>query len=181
MDKKKIIESVLTQIKTHGIADEIVSASNAKKNACNRFERYYDNETEEVVGLVYDDLVILKQTSEEQMLWKDAEFYCKTVVVNGIRAELCPVMPEWKTDVVAGTQDLAAALREIGAENLDSPTWCEAYSRTESQSPFSNLYAWYLRLGANLSNGCKCDYKFYVRPVLRLKKMTCVGNKRFFF
>lgn len=168
MDKEKIIKSILKEIEMYGIAGEILSALNAKKIAGHRFERYYDNETGEVVGLVYDDLVILKQTSPEKMKWNDAEAYCQTVVINGIQAELCPIVPEWKKDVVAGTQDLAAALQEIGAENLDSPTWCEAYPLPESM--FGNLYAWYLCFGANLSNGCKCDYKFYVRPVLRLKK-----------
>ena len=168
MDKKKIVESVLMQIKKHDIADEVLSALNAKKNADRHFDRYYNNKTGEVVGLIYGDFVILKQTSLEKMNWRDAEAYCQTLVINGIQAELCPIMPEWKKDVEAGTQDLAAALHEIGAENLDSPTWCEAY--LQSESLFGELFAWYLRFGANLSNGCKCDYKFYVRPVLRLKK-----------
>lgn len=168
MDKEKIIKSILKEIEMYGVAGEILSALNAKKIACNRFERYYDDETGEIVGLIYGDFVILKRTSPEKMKWDDAEAYCQTIVINGIRAELCPIMPEWKEDVVAGTQDLADALREIGAENLDTPTWCEAYPL--SGSPSGNLYANYLRLGTSRSNGCKCDYKFYVRPVLRLKK-----------
>lgn len=183
MNKNEIIESVLLQIRKHGIAHEIVSALTEKSAEGNlqetnvpppvalkakfrSFELYYDDETKEPVGVIYGNMVILKQTSKEKMAWGEAEAYCRSVVINGMTASLCPVMPEWKDDVVGNTQDLAAALEAIGAENLDTPTWCEAYQMPESL--FADLYAWYLCLGSQLSNGCKCDYKFYVRPVLLL-------------
>lgn len=166
MNKEKCIESVLTQIEDRDVVREKPSILSVKQEkTCNGFDIYRDEATGEALGIVWGDFVILKKTSEEKLDWHDAEAYCQTVVVNGIVSELFPILPTEKEGPSEETKAPAAALAEIGAVNLDSPTWCQSYN-----GPAPEIYAWYLQFGARLSNGCKFDYRFFVRPVLRLKK-----------
>lgn len=162
MSKKENIASV-TQIENNGPAEK--NSSVALQKTSNGFDIYRDEATGETLGIVWGRFVVLKKTSAERLNWRDAEAYCQTVVVNGVTAELFPILPTERERPAEDTRELAAALAEIGAVNLDSPTWCQSY---KSQPP--ELYAWYLWFGVRLSNGCKCDYKFHVRPVLRLRK-----------
>ena len=166
MSKEKSIESVLTQIKDESAVREKPSVlSGNKEKTCNGFDIYRDEATGEVLGIVWGDWVVLKKTSEKKLDWREAEAYCQKVVVNGITAELFPIVSTEKERPAEATKELATALAEIGAVNLDSPTWCQSYA-----GPWLDIYAWYLQFGVRLSNGCKFDYRFFVRPVLRLKK-----------
>lgn len=128
----------------------------------NGFEIYYDEETGEAVGIVYEGIVHLKRTSPVVMNWWDAVNYCKTVVINGIRSELCPVNDTWLEEFESIHKALYQAFDEIGAENLNYASWC---------AEFSISHAWYQSFGnGTISNGYAKNYNYYVRPVLILKR-----------
>lgn len=128
----------------------------------NGYEIYYDESSGEAVGIIYKNLVFLKKTSEKKLDWYDAVDYCKTVVINGMISELCPVSGNWKQEFAKIHKDLYDALAEIGAKNLNYPTW--------SSSEFGKHYAWLQRL----CDGYIYDFDryghFYVRPVLVLRR-----------
>lgn len=165
MNKKKEIDfKQPTGVK--GVFSDDLSVLPLNYGTDTAFEVYRDEVSGEAVGIVYRDLVFLKGTSPQKLNWQEAQSYCKTVVVNGITAELCPASRDWKQEFHHLSEDLYLALREIGAEHPDATTWCAEYA-----SEGMRLYAWYQNFcTGQISNGCKVDYKFYVRPVLPLKK-----------
>lgn len=132
------------------------------KITSNGYEIYYNEKTGEAEGIVFMGRVICKKTSSEKMNWYEAVDYCKTVIVNGIQSELCPMDRVWRNMFRAVYEDLRQALQEIGAEHLDCCTWCVDHS---------NCYAWCLRITDGVSyNYCGKAAGFYIRPILVLKK-----------
>lgn len=131
-----------------------------KEKTSDDFEIYYDQGSGEAVGIVYKNIVFLKHISKGPMNWNKAVAYCKTIVINGIKAQLCPVDDNWRAEFEKISKKLCLALEKIGAEHLDSWIWASEYSHN---------YAWvqYLSDG-NTSMYSKYSYS-YVRPVLVLK------------
>ena len=173
---KKEVQAVLNLIKDLGIEDDIFQALGGKsakrsvvevisktKKTSNGYEIYYDERSNEVVGIVYKDLVFLKKTSDRCLTWFEAAEYCKSIIINGIASQFCPVDGIWKEEFKKISQDLCDALAEIGAEKLAYCTWCSEYSYTN---------AWYQSLySGNVYNYSKYKRR-YVRPVLVLNKMS---------
>jgi len=96
------------------------------------------------------------------MSWDQAVEYCKTIVINGIAAQLCPVTEKWPDEFKMLYPDLRQALIGIGADKevLNSATWCEEKDRND---------AWKL----SFNNGCisrayRDGFYSFVRPVLIL-------------
>ena len=166
MDKKKEIDFKQPTGVKGGASDDL-SLLPRNDGAGKAFDVYRNEVSGEAVGIAFGDLVFLKETSPQKLSWKEAQAYCETVVVNGITAELCSANRDWEKEFSHFSKDLYSALRRIGAEHPDSTTWCAEYV-----SEGTCWYAWYQNFcTGQISNGCKVDYKFYVRPVLRLKKL----------
>lgn len=172
MNKDNLIKDVLSLIHNQNIENEIREAlsskqekqiektSKRKEKTSNGYDIYYNKISGEAVGIVYQNIVFLKHISENPMSWYDAVSSCKEIVINGVKAQLCPVNTNWRTELKIISEELCLALEEIGAEHLDCWIWA---------SKFDSDYAWiqYLRDG-------KTDYNFklsnyYVRPVLVLE------------
>ena len=132
------------------------------RTTSNGYKIYYDKTSGEAVGIVYKKLVFLKAFSERKMNWYEAVEYCKTIVINGIVAELCPVMKNWETEFRDIYCDLKQALKEIGAEKSDYCTWC-------SEKDDLNAWCQYFIRG-NVYPSYKGYDSSYVRPVLVLKR-----------
>lgn len=166
MKQNEVIKLVLELIQEHDLADKIRDVLSELQKPCkertsNGYEIYYDESNGEAVGIVYKNLVFLKSTSSQEINWYEAVEYCKTVVINGIQAQLCPVEEELGEEFRGVAEDLYKALQEIGAENLDDWTWCSEYSY---------YYAWIQRFSdGSLYYYDKYDYTWSVRPVLVLK------------
>lgn len=148
-----------------------------KKMTSNGYEIYYDEASGEAVGIVYNNLVFLKTVSERRMDWDDAAAYCKTIVINGITAELCPVTKNWRSEISAVYSGLQRALKEIGAEKSDCCTWCCDCDSSKLHSCIETFYPWskmYYAWVQSFENGNVIDTRkhdsFYVRPVLVLKR-----------
>lgn len=169
--KKEEIDVIVLMIRNLGIENEVREAlsSNSEKplpqkeKTSNGYRIYYDKTSNDAVGIIYKNMVFLKETSEKKLNWDDAVKYCKTVVLNGITSQLCPVDRNWKTELNSIAKGLYTALKEIGARRLDDWTWCSEYSY---------YYAW----GQYFSNGSmfyggKTNYSSYVRPVLILQEI----------
>lgn len=164
MNKDNLVKDVLSLIHNQNIENEIREALSLKplkqrEKTSDDFEIYYDQASGEAVGIVHKNIVFLKHVSDKDMSWNDAVAYCETVVINGIRAQLCPAGKNWPTEFKKISKELWLALKEIGAEKLDYWTWASKYNGN---------YAWYQNF---LSGGVGKDYKnlnFYVRPVLLL-------------
>lgn len=172
---KKEVQAVLNLIKDLGIEDDIFQALGEKsakgsvvevisklKKTSNGYEIYYDESSGNAVGIVYKNLVFLKTTSSEKINWYEAVKYCKTIIINGIVSELCPVAEKWRKEFKSVSRDLYKALAEIGAENLDYTTWCSEHSGNNAGTQrFSDGYIdWSSK---NINN-------YYVRPVLVLNR-----------
>ena len=171
---KKEVKAALNLIKDLEIEEEIfhaleaelcktpaVEESSRPKRTSNGYEIYYDENSNEAVGVVYNNLVFLKKSSGRRMTWFEVVDYCKSIVINGITSEICLVDATWPGELKKIYRDLCQALKEIGAENLDYFTWCSEYDSSN---------AWY----QNLSDGyvyytSKSNFR-YVRPVLVLKR-----------
>ncbi len=170
--KKEEIDVIVLMIRNLGIENEVREAlsSNSEKplpqkeKTSNGYRIYYDKTSNDAVGIIYKNVVFLKETSEKKLNWDDAVTYCKTIVINGITSQLCPVDRNWKTEFDSIAKDLYTALKEIGARRLDDWTWCSEYSNTG--------YAWI----QYFSDGYVYDYYLkgstcYVRPVLILQEI----------
>ncbi len=166
MDKENSIKAVIELINSLGIENEIrealisKKATERKEKTSNGYQIYYDEASGEAVGIVYKNMVFLKNTSEKKLHWYDAAIYCKTVVINGITSQLCPADESWKTEFKRIARGVYKALLEIGAEKLDCLTWASEYNAK---------CAWYQRFSDGLIYNfyCKDNYN-YVRPVLIL-------------
>ncbi len=168
MDKENSIKAVIELINSLGIENEIREAliskpenvSERKEKTSNGYQIYYDEAAGKAVGIVYKNMVFLKNTSKKKLHWYDAASYCKTVVVNGITSQLCPADESWKTEFKRIARGVYKALVEIGAEKLDCLTWASEYNAK---------CAWYQRFSDGLIYNfyCKDNYN-YVRPVLIL-------------
>ncbi len=148
-----------------------------KKMTSNGYEIYYDKASGEAVGIVHKNLVFLKTTSERRMDWYEAVEYCKTIVINGITAELCPVTKDWYVEFTDIYCDLRQALKEIGAEKSDCCTWCCDCDSSKLRSCIEKFYPWskgYYAWVQSFDNGNMCDDMksghYAVRPVLVLKR-----------
>ncbi len=160
---KKLMTSVLNLVQS-ALGFKRLATSLRPQITSNGYEIYYDEISGNVVGIVYRNLVFLKGVSERRMNWHDAVDYCKTIVINGITAELCPVDSDdsWEKEFYSISKSLYEALREIGAENLDTYTWCSEYSKDKAWLQYvgdSDVYTC-------LKDGCN----FNVRPVLVLRR-----------
>lgn len=172
---KKEVQAVLNLIKDLGIEDDIFQALGGKsakrsvveaiskpKKTSNGYEIYYDERSNEVVGIVYKNRVFLKTTSSERINWHEAAEYCKSIIINGITSQFCPVDDNWKKEFCNVYQNLYQALKEIGAENLDYYTWCSEYDDT---------WAWTQRFSdGGVSYNFNKNLSYYVRPVLVLNR-----------
>lgn len=172
MNKDNLIKDVLSLIHNQNIENEIREALSPKPvkrisktlkpkgKTSDDFEIYYDQASGEAVGIVYKNIVFLKHISEGSMKWNKAVAYCRTIVINGIKAQLCPVDENWRKELVKISKKLCLALKKIGAVHLDSWIWASEYSYEYActQHLSSGSTGW------NLKN-----YTNYVRPVLVLK------------
>lgn len=171
---KKEVQAVLNLIKDLGIENEIretleleskgtpsVVREAGPQRTSNGYEIYYDEASGKAVGIVYKNRVFLKTTSSERINWHEAAEYCKSIIINGITSQFCPVDDNWKKEFCNVYQNLYQALKEIGAENLDYSTWC---------SENGSSWAWIQDLsdGYVIFNHSK-NLSCYVRPVLVLK------------
>ncbi len=170
MKKKQLVKDILSLIHNQGLEKEIIEAltsnqqnvSERKEKTSNGYQIYYDEATGKAVGIVYKNMVFLKNTSKKKLHWYDAAIYCKTVVINGITSRLCPADESWKTEFKKIAGNLYKALLEIGAENLDDLTWAAECNAN---------YAWSQSFGnGNVTSYGKTFYSGYVRPVLILDK-----------
>lgn len=170
--KKEEIDVIVLMIRNLGIENEVREAlsSNSEKpllqkeKTSNGYRIYYNEANGEAVGIVYKNLVFLKETSKKRMTWSDAVKYCEMVVINGITSQLCPVGEEFRKEFKRDSREIYQALAEIGAKNLAYPIWGEAQNYRR--------YAWTLSFG----NGCiDVDSMFisfnYVRAVLILQEI----------
>lgn len=170
MEKKELAKSLMLTVRALGIEEEMRQELNLKdasklrpERTSNGYEIYYDEESGESVGIVYNGIVHLKRTSPERMHWCRAVKYCKTVVINGIQSELCPVDNIWRKEFKKIHGALSIALAEIGAEHLDLYTWCSEYDYDDSNAWGQGFS------GGSFYYGSKDYYNSYVRPVLVLK------------
>lgn len=167
-----------------------VNETNSATNLCSRttsngYEIYNDETSGEAVGVVYKNLVFLKIVSESPMNWDNAVEYCKTVVINGITAELCPVDDyySWMKEFDKISKDLYEALKEIGAEKLEHGTWCSGCEDkklygAQSLYPYRQGFLAWVQSFVCIDQSFVCgnvidDSKssnYYVRPVLVLKR-----------
>ena len=106
---------------------------------------------------------MLASASAKRMSCDQAVEYCKTIVINGVTAQLCPITEKWINEFKKLCPDLRQALIGIGADKavLNSATWCEAKDRND---------AWKL----SFNNGCisrayRDGFYAFVRPVLILR------------
>lgn len=171
---KKEVQAVLNLIKDLGIESEIretleleskgtpsVVREARPQRTSNGYEIYYDEASGKAVGIVYKNRVFLKTTSSEKITWREAAEYCKSIIINGITSQFCPVDDNWKKEFCNVYQNLYQALKEIGAENLDYSTeWC-----------FENgsVWAWTQSLSDGSTDAYYKHYNYYVRPVLILR------------
>lgn len=175
---KKEVTAVLNLIRDLQIEDEIraaligedskaevekVPAAKPRRQTSNGYPIYFDETTGEAVGIMYGNMVFLTAASEKKMSWDQAVEYCKTIVINGITAQLCPIAEKWMDDFKMRCPDLREALLRIGAdkEALNSATWCEAKDKND---------AWKL----SFNNGCisrayRDGFYAFARPVLILR------------
>lgn len=165
---KKEVTATLNLIKDLELENDVRMALNVSEKrysspqkTSNGYEIYYEESSGEAVGIVYNNIVFLKKSSGRLMTLFEADWYCKSIVINGVTSQLCPVDDSWIGELKKIYRDLYQALTEIGAENLDHYTWC-------SKHPNAN-YAWIQRLSnGDTSYYGKSNFR-YVRPVLVLK------------
>lgn len=148
-----------------------------KKMTSNGYEIYYDETNSEAVGIVYKNMVFLKDVSEREMDWDEAVEYCQKILINGIRAELCPVTKDWYIEFTAIYLGLQQALKEIGAEKSDCCTWCCDCDSSNLRSCIEKFYPWSKTWYAwvqSFENGNMFEdlksHNYYVRPVLVLDR-----------
>ncbi len=166
MNKDNLVKDVLSLIYNQNIENEIREALSSKslkpkEKTSDDFEIYYDQASGEAVGIIYKNIVFLKHISKGPMNWNKAVAYCKTIVINGIRARLCPVDDNWRAEFEKISKKLYHAFEKIGAEKLDYFTWASEYDDT---------WAWLQRFTDDGYVGYT-NYKGssnYVRPVLLL-------------
>ncbi len=131
-----------------------------QEKTSNGYQIYYDETSGETVGVVYKNIVFLKHVSKKTMTWYEAAAYCKTIVINGITAQLCPVDNSLQYEFENLSRGLYRALKEIGAVMLKYYSWAAEYSKYHAwYQGFSNGY---------IDKGSKSIDFFYVRPVLIL-------------
>lgn len=173
MNKENLVKDVLSLIHNQNIENEIREALSPKpekriskilkpkEKTSDDLEIYYDQASGEAVGIVYKNIVFLKHISKAPMNWNKAVAYCKTIVINGIKAQLCPVDDNWRAEFEKISKKLCHALEKIGAEKFDYFTWATELDNTWAwHQRFSNDgYVGYTNLKGNSS---------YVRPVLIL-------------
>ena len=172
---KKEVTAVLNLIKDLEIEEEIfhaleaelrkmpaVEESSRPKRTSNGYEIYYDESSGQPVGIVYNNVVFLRTISEVPITWSEVAEYCKSIIINGIVSELCPVDATWPGELKKISQDLYQALTEIGAGYLDHYTWCSEISHI-------NACKWRLSDGS-ISLNFRTGSRSYVRPVLVLKR-----------
>lgn len=135
-EKLTLAKSLMLTVREFGLEEEMrqmldpaeKSSAECPKKTSNGFEIYFDEETGEAVGIIHNGIVHLKKTSPKPMSWYQALLYCETVVINGIRSELCPADLAWTKEFRRIYVDLDIALEEIGGENLDETVWCKSCS-----------------------------------------------------
>lgn len=175
---KKKVQAVLNLIKDLLLKlvknPAVVQGSKPEKTS-NGYEIYYDINSGEAVGIVYKNIVFLKQTSKYLLYWTEAVEYCKSIIINGITSQLCPVDDIWKEEFERNSQCLYDALKEIGAKHLNSDTWGTEYSCDHVWAKYFHWckenYAWGLCfLDGNVDWYYKTSDRYYVRPVLVLDR-----------
>lgn len=162
---KKEVTAVLNLIKELEVESDVRLAlgANRPQATSNGYPIYYDEASGEAAGIFYKNIVFLKNVSEKRLTWPEAVEYCKTIVINGVTAQLCPVSNEREGEFKKVCRDLKTALAEIGAKELDTATWCTEVDRDS---------AWKLCFdNGHLSSASKeYGHPSYVRPVLLLKR-----------
>lgn len=146
-----------------GAEVETTPAVKPRRQTSNGYPIYYDNDTGEAVGIIYKNMVFLASASAKKISWYDGLEYCKTIIINGITAQLCPITKQWINEFKGLCFDLREALLGIGAdkEALNAATWCEAKDKNDAwKLSFNNGHISRAYIEGNLS---------YVRPILILR------------